>query len=120
MRSHDDEQVRAELPTLVRLLNAEEVVVDSAYKTTPADLVSLTTLGEIILPAAISDVGAERDRLQKEIDRVEAELKTVRAKLSNESFTARAPEAVVDEHRQREKAFEEQLSKVKIALAGLG
>ena len=120
LRSRDDEQVRGELPTLGRLLNAEEVVVDSDYKTTPADLVSVTTLGEIILPAAIMDVGAERERLQREIDRLEDELKTVRAKLSNKSFTDRAPKAVVEEHRQREHAFAEQLNKVKSALAGLG
>jgi valyl-tRNA synthetase len=120
LRFHNDEQMRGELPTLARLLNAEDVMVDSGYKTTPADLVSVTTLGEIILPAAIMDVGAERDRLQKEIDRLEAELKTVRAKLSNKSFTDRAPQAVVKEHHQRERAFEEQLNKVKSALAGLG
>ncbi len=65
LRSHDDKQVRAELPTLTRLLNAEEVVVNSDYKTTPADLVSVTTLGEIILPVEIMDVGAERERLAK-------------------------------------------------------
>jgi valyl-tRNA synthetase len=120
LRSHDDEQLRPELPTLARLLNAEEVMVNSDYQTSPADLVSVTTLGEIILPTAIMDVGAERERLRKEIDRIENELKVVRAKLSNKSFTDRAPQAVVDEHHQREKAFEEQLNKVKIALAGLG
>ncbi len=120
LRSHDDEQVRSELPTLARLLNAEEVVVDKNYETTPADLVSVTTLGEIILPVEIMDVGAERDRLQKEIDRLDGELKTVRTKLSNKSFADRAPQAVVDEHRQREKAFDEQLGKVKAALSRLG
>ncbi len=120
LRSHDDEQLRPELPTLARLLNAEEVEVNSDYKTSPADLVSVTTLGEIILPTAIMDVGAERERLQKEIDRIEDELKTVRAKLSNKSFTDRAPQAVVDEHREREKAFEAQLNKMESALSGLG
>jgi len=120
LRSRDDEQVRAELPTLGRLLNADDVVVNSDYETTPADLVSVTTLGEIILPTEIMDLGAERERLQKEIDRIEGELKTVRAKLSNKSFTDRAPQAVVEEHRQREQGFAEQLNKVKDALSRLG
>jgi valyl-tRNA synthetase len=116
LRSQDNEQVRAELPTLARLLNADEVTLESNYKPAPSDSVAVTTLGEIILPAAIADVGSERERLQKEIARLEDELMTVRAKLNNQSFTERAPQAVVEEHREREKAFVEQLQKVQESL----
>ena len=99
----------------------EEVTLDQAYKSTPADSVSVTSLGELILPSAVLDAGAERDRLQKEIARVEmTKLATVRAKLGNESFVDRAPQAVVDEHRQREKNFIEQLQKLREAFKGVG
>jgi valyl-tRNA synthetase len=120
LRSADEEKIRSELPTLARLLNAEDLVLEPAYQTNPADSVGVTTLGEIILPAAITDAGAERERLQKELARIETELVTVRAKLNNPSFVERAPQAVVEEHRQREKAFEEQLNTMKSALAALG
>jgi valyl-tRNA synthetase len=48
------------------------------------------------------DVAAEKERLSKELAKIESELQKVRAKLSSPSFVDGAPAAVVDEHRQRE------------------
>ncbi len=47
------------------------------------------------------DVGAELERLRKEIDRLGAEIAKADAKLGNQSFVARAPAAVVEQERQR-------------------
>ena len=52
------------------------------------------------------------DRLKKEIARVEKELETVRKKLANENFVANAPEAVVEEHRQRERDWADKLTQL--------
>jgi valyl-tRNA synthetase len=57
--------------------------------------------------------------LEKEVARLEAELETVGGKLQNKSFVDRAPVAVVEEHRQRQKDFSEQLAKLKKAREGL-
>jgi valyl-tRNA synthetase len=58
---------------------------------------------------------AESHRLNKEIAKLEDELRTVKIKLENKSFVDRAPAAVVEEHRQRQKNFSEQLAKLKKA-----
>jgi valyl-tRNA synthetase len=66
-----------------------------------------------------ADTAGERERLDKEIARLEGELRTVAAKLSNTSFVDRAPAAVVQEHRQRQADFTEQLAQLRQARAAM-
>jgi valyl-tRNA synthetase len=111
----DAANVEKELPTIARLLNAEEVKLDRAYKAESGVPVAMTPLGEIYLATTGGDKTAERERLGKEIAKLETELRTVETKLSNASFVDRAPAAVVEEHRQRLKNFTEQLAKLRQA-----
>ncbi len=107
------------LPTISRLLNAEEVRLYRQYEAEVGVPVTVTPLGDLFLAIAAVDKTAERERLDKEIAKVEAELQTVENKLKNKSFVDRAPPAVVEEHRRRLKDFSAQLAKLKQARAGL-
>jgi valyl-tRNA synthetase len=115
----DDKSIFDEIPTLTRLLNAEEVVVDPGYQPPPGTPVALTPLGEIFLPVTAGDPAREGERLDKEIAKIETELRTVESKLENRSFVDRAPATVVEEHRQRLKDFTAQLAKLKQAREAL-
>ncbi|MBQ6821966.1 MAG: valine--tRNA ligase, partial [Bacteroidales bacterium] len=48
------------------------------------------------------DTSAEKDKIQAELEHQRKFLAGVRAKLSNESFVSRAPQAVVDTERKKE------------------
>ena len=51
--------------------------------------------------AGVIDVGAESERLKREISKVRGEIEQLDKKLSDDKFTARAPEHVVEENRER-------------------
>jgi valyl-tRNA synthetase len=108
-----------EVPTISRLLNAEEIALDFKYEPQPGVPVALTPFGELYLVIAGGDQVAERERLDKEIARLENELRVVEGKLSKASFVERAPAAVVEEHRQRKTDFSEQLAQLRQARAAM-
>jgi valyl-tRNA synthetase len=115
----NDKLALKELPTISRLLNAEEVRLDPRYQAEPGLPVAVTPLGEIFLLTSAADRAGEQDRLDKEITRIKNELRTVERNLGNSSFVDRAPRSVVEEHRRRQKEFGAELKKLKRARAAL-
>jgi valyl-tRNA synthetase len=74
----------------------------------PQGAVQLIVRGEVAaLPLkGVIDLIAERARLEKEMSKVDADIKRVDAKLSNPDFLQRAPEEVIDgEREKREEAL---------------
>lgn len=65
------------------------------------------------------DVAAEKARLTKEIDRIGNEIVKCKAKLTNESFIGRAPEAVVAQEKARLADFEALFEKLSAQKARL-
>src|SRR5262249_18785326 len=103
---HDAEVMRL-------LLGAERLEINPAYIPSKGTPSAFTPFGELYLPLeGLIDPAAERERLNKEIARIEQELAKVRAKLTNESFVNGAPESVIAEHRQREADWEQRLARL--------
>ena len=55
------------------------------------------------------DVAAERARLEKEIERLQNEVRKCEAKLGNERFVSKAPEAIVNQEKARLADFQKAL-----------
>ena len=106
--------LEGEQETIARLLNASELIADPNFIAGAGTPIATTALGEILLIVDV-DFSAERERLDKEIAKVEADFRLVESKLSNKSFVDRAPRDVVELNRQRQKNYLEQLKKLKEA-----
>ena len=108
LSSHDAEVIRI-------LLNAESLEAASEGWTPPKGTPSsLTPMGNLFLPLdGLVDVNAEKERLGKEITKIEQELAKVRAKLGSETFVSGAPANVVEEHRQRENDWKQKLTEIR-------
>ncbi len=66
------------------------------------------------------DVVAERERLDKEIARLQGEVAKTQAKLGNASFVDRAPAAVVEQERKRMEGFGTTLTQLQAQRGKLG
>jgi valyl-tRNA synthetase len=68
----------------------------------------------------VVDLVAEKARLSKELDKIDAEIAKIEAKLANEKFIARAPESVVAEQRERLAEANALRDKTHAAMARVG
>jgi len=90
---------RGFIQTLARLQSLS--LLDDGDKG-PVSVVKLVEEGELLIPmAGLIDKAAELERLSNEVTKLEAEIGRIEAKLSNEGFVARAPEAVVTKEREK-------------------
>ncbi|MBO5196360.1 MAG: class I tRNA ligase family protein, partial [Clostridia bacterium] len=103
----------------MRLASASEVQVVDGFSEDGAVQI-ITDSATIYIPMAdIVDFEAERKRLEGELATMEAEIKRASGKLANESFTSRAPEAVVNAEREKLAKYEARKAGIIEALAAL-
>jgi valyl-tRNA synthetase len=65
-----------------------------------------------IVPPRPADLGQERERIRREMAKVQAELDRISRKLENADFAAKAPAAVVAENRSRLAELRDRLEKL--------
>ena len=98
------------LKALARLTDVTIVdALDSAATTAPVQVVGDTLL---MLDVQI-DLAVERERLAKEIGRLEGEIVKANGKLSNERFVGKAPPDVVAQERERLARFVDTLDELR-------
>jgi len=102
---------------LVQLAKLESITVVDSFEKIDAP-VSIVGEYKLMLKVEI-DVAAEKQRLQKEIDKLTIELKKADGKLANQSFIEKAPERVIIQEKERQKKFSEDLQKFKEQLSRL-
>ncbi|PRG97589.1 valine--tRNA ligase [Burkholderia gladioli] len=94
---------------------ADEAALDSEAQGAP---IAIVGANKLVLKVEI-DVKAERERLSKEVARLENEIRKCEAKLGNEAFVAKAPPAVVEQEQKRIAEFRGTLDKLAAQLARL-
>lgn len=96
---------------MMKLVGAEKITVSSERgETLKTDIHLVCEGAEAFIPlASLVDLDEERARVDKEIERMRGEVARADAKLSNEKFVSRAPEAVVNEERRKRAVAAEML-----------
>lgn len=103
---------------ICKLARLEELEALGNREVTKDMVQTVSREAAILIPLkGVVDFEAERARLQKELETLNKNLEGYSRKLSNESFVAKAPAAVVAEEKRRQAEALENKAKVEDALA---
>ncbi len=103
------------------LAAASDVTIKKDNEGIPEDAVSVvTSKANIYIPLAeLIDIAKELERLKKEEERLNGELKRVNGMLSNERFLNKAPEAKINEEKEKLLKYTRMMEEVKERISQL-
>ena len=103
-----------------KLLPVKQIICDVSVTKPKASAAAVVEGSEIFIPLeGLIDLEKERERIRKEISRLEGFLKSVNGKLSNKGFAENAPDSVVEKERQKKADAETSLEKLREQLVEL-
>ncbi|HMG17606.1 MAG TPA: hypothetical protein VK573_02685, partial [Gemmatimonadales bacterium] len=111
---------QGERDTIVRLGQLETLALDGSPQGQGAHAVFGDGSEVVVALEGSIDVQQECRRLSEELGRLDQQLKALAARLTNESFVARAPQDVVAREREKEKAWRDQRDVLAGKLKSLG
>ncbi len=113
----------ADLSTQVGAVTSLAWLTDPGPEFSPSASLEVGLKGGIVVveldTSGTIDVAAERRRLEKDLAAAKKELASTTAKLGNADFMAKAPEAVIDKQRERQRVAREETDRITARLAGL-
>ena len=105
---------------IVRFCNPETLEIGQNLETTEEAVTAIISGGEVRMPlAGLIKLEDEIVRLEGEAAKLEKEVDRVVKKLGNERFVSKAPDAVVEGERAKEKDYREKLATVNERIASL-
>ena len=112
--SESDQRRAAEHVSLLeRVGRVESVTLLADGEEPPAAATALLDETRLLVPMkGMIDVDAERKRLGRQMDKVQADLSRARGKLDNPNFVNNAPADVVTQEKQRAAEFERQVAQL--------
>jgi valyl-tRNA synthetase len=117
IKSDDAERLNDNDWIIRKLQSVKSLYIASEMEKPKASASALIDKDELYVPLAdLIDVDKEKERIQKEITRVEGFLKGVNGKLNNANFVDNAPDAVVQNERNKKRDGEANLEKLKAQL----
>ena len=121
IQSHEPELYRKGEAYIRRLAYASGLnIITDAPADTEGLVVIVTNAATLYLPLAeLVDLAAEKARLQKELKKAEGQLAAVEGKLSNPGFTAKAPENIIAQEKERAEKNRALVAKLRESLARL-
>ncbi|MNO93347.1 Valine--tRNA ligase [compost metagenome] len=96
-----------------RFCNTSSFEVGVDIQAPDKSMTAVVTGAELYLPlAGLIDIAQEIERLEKEVQMLNAEVERVEKKLSNQGFVAKAPAKVIEEERAKQADYSDKRSKV--------
>lgn len=112
------EQSESEIAWMERLSKSKI----SAGSVSSSENIARSVIGNMEISLVIPqkmDTGAERERIEKEIENLETYVRSVDAKLTNDDFVKRAPAAVVAKEKEKRDNAVQELAKLKGEVGGV-